>query len=66
MQGTIKNLPPNKPFGFIESPAAGKDVFFHQSVLEGIQLEQLEIGDTVEFEMEESEKGLQATKVSKA
>jgi len=62
MEGTIKWYNARKGFGFIEVED-GKDVFLHQSqVPEGTFLNE---GDKVSFEVEESEKGPQATNVKK-
>lgn len=62
MKGKVKFFNPRRYFGFIESEGK-KDLFFHGSdVLEEKDLEE---GDEVEFETEESEKGLQAVKVER-
>jgi CspA family cold shock protein len=62
MNGTIKWYNPRKGFGFIEVEE-GNDVFIHQSkVPEGTFLND---GDKVSFEIEEGEKGPQATNVKK-
>ena len=62
MNGVIKWYNARKGFGFIEVED-GKDVFLHQSqVPEGTFLNE---GDKVSFEVEEGEKGPQATNVKK-
>ena len=62
MKGTVKWYNEMKGFGFIEVEN-GKDVFVHKtSVSEGTYLND---GDNVEFETEDSERGLQATNVKK-
>ncbi len=62
MKGTVKWYNERKGFGFIEVED-GKDVFVHKtSVPEGTYLND---GDNVEFETEDSERGLQATNVKK-
>ncbi|MBD3155632.1 MAG: cold-shock protein [Candidatus Aenigmarchaeota archaeon] len=62
MEGTIKWYNPRKGFGFIEVEE-GKDIFIHQSqVPEGTHLDE---GDKVSFEVEEGEKGPQATNLKK-
>ena len=62
MKGTVKWYSSMKSFGFIEVEGQ-KDVFVHRNALpEGITLYE---GDSVEFEIEESPKGPQATKVVK-
>jgi len=63
MNGTIKWYDTKKGYGFIQSDDAEKDVFLHRSVVpEGIYLND---GDNVEFEVEETERGLQATSIKK-
>lgn len=65
MTGTIKTLT-NKGFGFISREGETKDLFFHSKELVGVTFEELQVGDTVSFEVVESEKGPAATKVSRA
>jgi CspA family cold shock protein len=62
MEGTVKWYNARKSYGFIEV-ADGKDVFVHQNALsEGTILNE---GDKVEFDIEDSPKGPQATNVRK-
>ncbi len=62
MEGTVKWYNERKSYGFIETED-NKDVFVHRSALaEGTVLRE---GDNVEFEVEETEKGLQAINVKK-
>jgi CspA family cold shock protein len=62
MEGTVKWYNERKSFGFIEIEE-GKDVFVHRNALpEGTILNE---GDSVEFDVEQSEKGPQATNVVK-
>ena len=62
MKGTVKWYNDIKNFGFIEIEE-GKDVFVHRNGLqEGVVIRE---GDEVEFETEETEKGLQAINVKK-
>jgi CspA family cold shock protein len=56
MQGVIKNIVPEKPFGFITVEGQAKDVFFHKDKVVGVAFEELNVGDTVTFETEEVEK----------
>ena len=57
VKGTVKWYNAMKSFGFIEVEGE-KDVFVHQSAIpEGVRLKE---GDEVEFEIEETEKGIQA------
>jgi cold shock protein len=60
--GKVKWFNDQKGFGFIASEA-GKDVFVHHSVIEGEGFKTLEDGESVEYEAEESPKGLKATRV---
>jgi CspA family cold shock protein len=65
-QGTIKKLLKDKGFGFISREGNDKDLFFHSKELQGATFEELNEGDKVQFEVSESPKGPNATKVSKA
>ncbi|TSC95897.1 MAG: putative cold shock protein scoF [Parcubacteria group bacterium Athens0714_26] len=65
MTGTIKTLI-DKGFGFIAREGETKDLFFHSKELVGVTFADLKVGDTVTFEVVETEKGLAATKVSRA
>jgi len=62
MKGTIKWYNARKGYGFIQGEDE-KDVFVHQSAIPpGTFLNE---GDKVEYEIEDSEKGPQATKIKK-
>lgn len=63
MKGTIKTLT-DKGFGFISREGETKDLFFHSKALVGATFEELKVGDSVSFEVTETEKGPAATKVS--
>jgi cold shock protein len=65
MTGTIKKLTP-KGFGFIAREGEAKDLFFHSKDLNGITFEELKEGDTLNFEVQEGEKGLSAVNVTRA
>ena len=65
MNGVIKKKT-DKGFGFISSPELGKDLFFHSKSLVGVSFDQLQEGDNVSFESEESPKGLNAVNVTLA
>jgi cold shock protein len=60
-QGTIKKLVSDKGFGFIAGDSG--DLFFHLSALEESDFENLEIGQSVEYEEGEGPKGPRATSV---
>ena len=62
MQGTIKKLT-DKNFGFISQEGEEKDLFFHASQLDGVEFSELQEGDNVTFEVEDSEKGPRAANV---
>jgi len=62
--GTVKWFNSSKGYGFI-TREEGDDVFVHYNAIEGDGYKSLDEGDKVQFEIEESAKGLQAAKVSK-
>jgi len=63
-QGTIKRLT-DRGFGFIAREGEEKDLFFHSNELQGVKFSELREGDKVQFEVTESPKGPNATKVSR-
>lgn len=65
MQGTIKTLT-GKGFGFIAREGEEKDLFFHSKDLKDVTFDELKVGDTVTFEVVETEKGPAAVNVSRA
>ena len=64
-QGTIVRKNEDGHYGFISIEGSEKDIFFHANELQGVTFEELEKGDTVSFEVTDSPKGPNATKVSK-
>jgi CspA family cold shock protein len=60
--GTVKWFNAGRGYGFI-SRAAGEDVFVHHSAIEEEGFYSLDEGQQVEFNVEQSPKGLQATHV---
>lgn len=65
MIGKIKKIT-DKGFGFITGEGLQKDLFFHSNSLVGVTFNELQEGDTVTFETEESPKGLNAVNVQLA
>ena len=62
MRGTVKWFSDEKGFGFI-SREGGDDVFVHHSGITAEGYRSLSEGQTVEFEVTQGPKGLQATNV---
>jgi CspA family cold shock protein len=60
--GTVKWFNDEKGFGFITSEK-GEDVFVHFSAIQGSDRRSLQEGATVEFEVTQGPKGLQASNV---
>jgi CspA family cold shock protein len=60
-QGTIKKLVPDRGFGFIKGDKG--ELFFHLSSLDGVSIESLQQGQTVEYEEGHGPKGPRAEKV---
>ncbi len=65
MTGTIKTLM-EKGFGFIAREGETKDLFFHSNDLSGVDFNDLKVGDTVTFDVEEGQKGPAAKNVTRA
>lgn len=66
MQGSVKWFSRTKGYGFITPDGDdGKDVFVHYSAIDGDGFRNLEQGERVAFEIEDSAKGPQAAKVEK-
>ncbi|MHA1224274.1 MAG: cold shock domain-containing protein [Candidatus Heimdallarchaeaceae archaeon] len=59
MKGTIKRVMYDRNFGFIQTEEKEKDIFFHQSGVKG-DFGDLREGDDVEFDIETTDRGLQA------
>ena len=64
-QGKVKWFNAEKGFGFIESEG-GDDVFVHFSAIQSEGFKSLDEGQSVTFEVEQGQRGPQATNVQKA
>lgn len=64
INGKVKWFNETKGYGFIKQDS-GKDIFVHYSEIQGDGYRTLNEGETVEFEMREGPKGLEATKVTR-
>ncbi len=62
--GTIARLT-DRGFGFIKVEGQEKDLFFHSNELTNVKFDELREGDKVTFEITDSPKGPNATKVGK-
>lgn len=63
MRGQVKWFNTSKGFGFVAPEGGGKDVFVHVSALHKAGIQSLADGVTVEFDVEQGKKGLQAANV---
>lgn len=65
MKGTVKWFNDSKGYGFIQQ-SEGDDVFVHFSAIQAEGFRTLAEGEQVEYELGDSERGLQATQVNRA
>ena len=63
-KGTVKWFNATKGYGFIQRESGG-DVFVHYSAIQSEGYRSLNEGETVEFEVQQGPKGLQAANVRK-
>ena len=59
--GKIKKLVTDRGFGFVESDSG--ELFFHHSEVQGTTFEELQEGQTIEYEVGQGRKGPCATSV---
>lgn len=64
MTGTIKTLT-DKGFGFIAREGVAKDLFFHSNDLVGVTFNELQVGDKLNFEVVDGQKGPSAKNVTR-
>jgi len=64
MRGTVKWFNNDKGYGFIQYQE-DNDIFVHYSMIQEEGYKSLSEGDVVEFDLIETDKGLQAIKVCK-
>jgi cold shock protein len=62
-QGTVKWFNGEQGFGFIAVDGGGADVFVHYSAIDAGGYRSLDEGQRVEFDVEQGNKGPQATNV---
>ncbi len=63
MKGKVKMFNAQRGFGFITGED-GKDTYFHQTSVEGGAT--IAVGDSVEYEVEQGDRGTRAKNVRKA
>lgn len=62
-EGTVKWFNDEKGFGFISPEDGSKDLFVHQSAIQGQGFRSLEEGAKVSYDAEEGDKGPRAANV---
>jgi cold shock protein len=64
MTGTVKTKM-DKGFGFISREGEQKDLFFHSNDLKGVTFDEIQVGDTVNFEVVNGDRGPSAKNVTR-
>ena len=64
-KGTVKWFNNSKGYGFLTPEDGSQDVFVHHSSIQGEGYKSLDEGQTVEFEVQQGEKGPEAANVAK-
>ena len=64
MTGTVKTKM-DKGFGFISREGEQKDLFFHSTDLKGVTFDEIQVGDTVSFEVVNGDRGPAAKNVAR-
>jgi CspA family cold shock protein len=66
-RGTVKWFSSEKGYGFIKPQDGGQDVFVHRNNVDGLDWEDsLRDGESVEYDTEQTPKGLSAINVRRA
>lgn len=65
-KGTVKWFNNSKGYGFITPVDGGNDVFVHHNSIQGEGYKSLDEGQTVEFEVQQGQKGPEAINVVKS
>ena len=63
-EGTVKWFNSEKGFGFLAPDGGGADVFVHYSAIQSRGFRTLDEGQRVSFDVEQGQKGPQATQVT--
>ena len=63
VKGTVKWFNESRGFGFLAQPD-GEDIFVHYTAIQGNGFRTLKEGQEVEFNIEQTAKGLQASNVT--
>ena len=64
MKGTVKRIMYEKNFGFLSVEGEEKDIFFHRTGVKD-DFNDLRDGEEVEFDLEDTDRGPQATNIVK-